>query len=70
MSLKSTINIFDFVHVKLSIGIFFILSGLMESLLHQLLGPTFIFVKTTHRKAAKLALRLILAAGIGFIERL
>ena len=40
----------------------------MESLSHQLSGPTFKFVKNAHQKAAKFALRLILAAGIGYIE--
>ena len=40
----------------------------MESLLHQLLGSTFIFVKNTHQKAANSALQLILAAGMGYIE--
>ena len=40
----------------------------MESLLHKLLGPTFILVKNTYQKAANLALQLILAAGMGKIE--
>ena len=40
----------------------------MESWLHQLSGSTLIFVKNTAQKAANLALRLILAAGMGYIE--
>ena len=40
----------------------------MESKLHKLSWSTLIFVKNTHQKAANLALRHILAAGMGFIE--
>ena len=54
--------------MKLSCGIFFILSCLMERLLHQRLRSTFILVKNTHQKAANLALQIILAAGMGYIE--
>ena len=45
MALKSNSYILDIDHVKLSLG--------MESLLHQLLGYTFIFVKNTHQKPKK-----------------
>ena len=68
MALKSRGYGLDLDHVKLSLGIFFILICLTESLLHQLSGSTFIFVKSTHQKIANLALRLILAAGMGSIE--
>ena len=68
MALKSRRYIFDLDHLKLSLGIFFILSYLTESLLHQFSGSTFIFVKNTNRKVTNLALRLILAAGMGSIE--
>ena len=53
----------------MSLGIFFILSCFMESKLHHLSGSTFIFGKNIRQNAAKLALRLILAAGMGYIER-
>ena len=42
----------------------------MESKFHQLSGSTFIFVKNTPQKAAKLVLQLILAAKLGYIESL
>ena len=50
MALKLRSDILDLDHVKLSLGINFFLSCLMESLLHQLSGSTFIFVKNTHYK--------------------
>ena len=65
MAKKSRWYIFYLDHVKLFLGIFFILSCLMESVLHQLSGSTFIFVKNTHQKAASLAFRIILDAGMG-----
>ena len=68
MALKSRSYILDLDHVKLSLGIFFLLGCLMESLLHQLSGYTFIFVKNTHQKAANLMFRLILPAGMGSIQ--
>ena len=62
MALKSRSYILDLDHVKLSLEIFFLLGCLMESLLHQLSGYTFIFVKNTHQKAANFTFRLILPA--------
>ena len=59
MALKSRSYIFDLDHVKLSLGIFFFLSCLIESIFHQLSGSTFIFVKNTHQKAANLMFCLI-----------
>ena len=50
MALKSSSYILDLDCVKLSLGIFFILSCLMESFFHQLLGSTLNFVKNTHTK--------------------
>ena len=47
MALKSRSYILDFDHVKLSLGIFFLLDCLMESLLHQLSGCTFFCQKHT-----------------------
>ena len=55
ITLKSRSYILDLDHVKLSLGIVFLLGCLMESLLPQLSGYIFIFVKN-------LALRIILAA--------
>ena len=40
----------------------------MESKFYPLSGSTLIFVKNTPQKAANLAVRLILAARMGFIE--
>ena len=60
MALKSRSYIFDLDHVKLSLGIFFFLSCLIESIFHQLSGSTFIFVKNTQQKAANLMFGLIL----------
>ena len=57
MALKSRSYILDLDHVKLSLGIF--LSCLIESIFHQLSGPTFIFVKTTHQKDTNLMFSLI-----------
>ena len=51
MALKSRSYILDLDLVKLSLGIFFFLSWLIESIFHQLSGSTFIFVKKTHQKA-------------------
>ena len=63
MALKSRSYILDHDHVKLSLGIFFLLSCLRESF-HQLSGSTFIFVKNTHQKAANLLFCLISPAGM------
>ena len=51
MALKSRSYILD--HVKLFLGIFFFLSCLIKSIFHQLLGYTFIFVKTHTPKSGK-----------------
>ena len=59
MALKSRSYILDLDHVKLSLGILFFLSCLIESIFHQLSGPTFIFVKTTHKKDTNLMFCLI-----------
>ena len=64
MALKSRSYILDVDHVKLFLGIFFLLGCFMESLLHQLSGYTFIFVKNTHQKAANLTFLLILPAAM------
>ena len=64
MALKSRSYILDLDHVKLSLRIFFLLGCLMESFLHQLSGYTFIFVKSTHQKAANLLFCLILPAAM------
>ena len=66
--LRSRCYIFVLDRVKLFLGIFIILSCLMESLLHHLSGSTVIFVKNTHQKAANLAFPLMLAAGMVQIE--
>ena len=53
MALKSRSYILDLDHVKWSLGIFFLLGCLMETLLHQVSGYIFLlFVKNTHQKAA------------------
>ena len=52
MALKSRSYILDLDHVRLSLGIFFLLGCLIESFLYPLSGSTFIFVKNTHQKAA------------------
>ena len=59
MALKSRSYIFDLDHVKLSLGILFFLSRLIENIVYQLLGSTFIFVKNTHQKASNLMCCLI-----------
>ena len=59
MALKSGSYILDLDHVKLSLGILFFLSCLKEIIFQQLSGPTFIFVKNTHRKGANLMFCLI-----------
>ena len=65
IALKSRSYILDLDHVKLSLGIFFLLGCLVEwSLLHQLSGYTFIFVKNTHQKSANLTFLLILPAAM------
>ena len=64
MALKSRSYIFDLDLVKLSLGIFFFLSCLIESIFHQLSGSTFIFVKNTHQKAANLMFCLILPVAL------
>ena len=64
MALKSRIYILDLDHVKLSLGILFFLSCLIESIFHQLSGSTFIFVKNTHQKAANLMFGLILPVAL------
>ena len=60
MALKSRSYIVDLDRVKLSLGIFFFLSCLMERFFYQLSGSTFIFVKNSHTKAANLMFHLIL----------
>ena len=61
MALKSRSYILDLDHVKLLfLGIFFLLGCFIKSLLHQLSGYTFIFVKNTHQKAANIMFCLIL----------
>ena len=70
MSLQSRSYIFYLDHVRLSLEMFFNLRFVMESKFHQLLGPTFTFVKNTPQNATNLALRLILAAELGYIESL
>ena len=59
MALKSRSYILDLDHVKLSLGILFFLSCLIEGICHQLSGSTFIFVKNTHQKVANLMFCLI-----------
>ena len=63
MALKSRSYILDLDHVRLSLGIFFVLGCLMESLLYLLSGSTFIFVKNPHQKATNLMFRLISPAA-------
>ena len=52
--LKSRSYVLDLDHVKLSLGISFFWSSLIESIFHQLSVSTFIFGKNTDQKAAKL----------------
>ena len=68
MALKSRSFILDLDHMKPSLVIFFFLSGLMESFLHQLSVSTFIFVKNTHQKSANLMFCLILPVAKGSIQ--
>ena len=65
MALKSRSYILDLDRVRLSFGIFFFLSCLMERFFYQLSGSTFIFVKNTHQKVANLMFRLILPVAKG-----
>ena len=53
MALKSRSYILDLDRVRLSVGIFFFLSCLMERIFHHLSGSTFIFVKNTNQKSRK-----------------
>ena len=59
MDLKSRSYIIDLDQVKLSWGLFFFLSCLIETFFHQLSGSTLIFVKNTHQKATNLMFCLI-----------
>ena len=52
MALKSRNYFLDLDRVKLSLGVFFFLSCLMESFFHQLLGSTF-FCQTQRPKSRK-----------------
>ena len=54
IALKSKSYILYLDHVKLSLGIFFFLSCLIESILHQHSGSTFILVKNIDQKVANL----------------
>ena len=63
MALKSRSYILDLDHVKMSLGIFFFLSCLIETIFHQLSGSTFIFVKNTHQKGANLMFCIISPAA-------
>ena len=64
MALKSRYYIFDLDLVKLSLGIFFFLSCLIESIFHQLSGSTFIFVIKKYQKAANLMFGIILPVAL------
>ena len=55
MSLKSVIYIFDLDHVKLSMGIFFILSCFKEILLHKLSGSSPFLCQKQTPKSCKLS---------------
>ena len=68
MALKSRSFILDLDHMKSYLVIFFFLSFLMESFLHQLSGSTFIFVKNTHQKSAHLMFCRILPVAKGSIQ--
>ena len=59
MALKSRSYILDLDHVKLSLGVFFFMICLIESIFHQLSGSTFLFVKNRHQKAVNLDFCLI-----------
>ena len=67
MALKLRSFILDIDYVKLSLGMFFILGFLIERKLHHLSGSTF-FCQNIYQKEANLALPLILAAGMVYIE--
>ena len=64
IAIKSRSYILYLYRVKLSLGLFFFLSGLSESFIHQLPGSTFIFVENTHQKAANLIFGLILPVAL------
>ena len=64
MAQKSRSYIPDLDRVKLSFGILFFLSCLMESFFHQLSGSTLSFVKNTHQKAANIMFGLILPVAL------
>ena len=64
LALKSRSYIPDLNHVKMFLGIFFLMGCLMESFLHQLSGYIFILVQNTHQKAANLTFCLILPAAM------
>ena len=64
ISLKSRSYILDLDSVKLSLGIFFFLSCLMEIFFHHLSGSKFISVKNTHQKATNLMFGLILPVAL------
>ena len=64
MALRSRRYILDLDCVKLSLGIFFFLSCLIESFCYQLSVSTFIFVKITHQKAANLPFGLIFPVAL------
>ena len=59
IALKSRSYIRDLDRFRLSFGIFFFLSCLMEIFFYQLSGSTFFFVKNTHQKTANLMFCLI-----------
>ena len=59
MALKSRRYILDLDQVNLSLGIFFFMSCLIETILHQLSGSTFLFVKNKHQKPANLMFCII-----------
>ena len=64
MALRSRSYTLDLDRVKLSLGVFFFLSCLMECFFPQLLGSTFIFVKNTHRKSENLMFGKILPVAL------
>ena len=69
MALKSRSYVFYLDNVQFYLDVSFIMICLMESLLHQLSGSTLILKKKNkHQKVENLALRLILAAGMGYIQ--
>ena len=64
MGLKLRSYILDLDHVKLSLGIFFLLGCLMERLFHKLSGYNLIFFKNTHLKVANIMFSIILLAAM------